>query len=207
SRAEAFVRARYRDFLDRPPTSAELGSWTDRLVRRQVTRYDVATALSRSDEWISTVVTRFYRDTLNRTPDAAGLAGWVAAAKKGMPMAQIASAFYASPEYFATVGRGDDRTWVADLYHKLLLREPEQAGLDGWVRALQAGMRRDELAMGFYQSPETLRVRVNALYLDLLGRPAEPGGSDSWSPFVKAQGDLVLAAALAASHEYWTKAV
>lgn len=204
-RARAFVTTLYGDFLDRAPSSAELSTWTGRLTRHQVSRYDVATSLSRSDEWIASVITRFYRDTLNRDPDAAGLAGWVAAAKMGMPVAQIAAAFYASPEYFAAVGQNDNRTWVADLYRKLLLRSPDPSGLDGWVRALEAGMRRDDLAYGFYQSPETLKVRVNGLYLDLLGRPAEPGGSDSWSPFVKAQGDLVLAAALAASSEYWQK--
>ncbi|WP_372593541.1 DUF4214 domain-containing protein [Actinotalea sp.] len=206
TRATAFVRTIYRDFLDRQPSSAELSTWTNRLTRHQVSRYDVATSLSRSDEWISTVITKFYRDTLGRAPDAAGLAGWVAAAKKGMPVAQIASAFYASPEYFSTVGRSDYSTWVSDLYRKLLLRSPDAGGVAGWVGALRSGMPRDELAMGFYQSPETLAVRVDALYRDLLGRPAEPGGSASWKPFVKAQGDLVLAAALAASDEYWLKA-
>lgn len=206
ARTEAFVRELYRDFLDREAASHEVASWTAAFERRQVTRYEVATSLSRSDEWISTVITRFYRDTLNREPDAAGLAGWVSAAKKGMPVAQIAAAFYASPEYFATTGRGDNETWVRDLYRKLLLREPDQGGVDGWVRALRSGMRRDQLAFGFYQSPETLAVRIDQLYRDLLGRPAEPGGISSWSPFVRANGDIVLAAALAASQEYYTRA-
>ncbi len=207
ARAQAFARTIYRDFLNRDASASEVQTWANRLTRHQVSRYDVARSLSRSDEWISTVITRFYRDTLGRDPDAAGLAGWVDAAKKGMPVAQIASAFYASPEYFSTVGHGDYRTWVADLYRKLLLRQPDAAGLDGWVRALQGGMHRDQLALGFYQSPETLRVRIDTLYVDLLGRHAESGGVASWSPFVKSAGDLVLAAALAASQEYWDKAV
>lgn len=63
----------------------------------EISRFGVATELSRSDEWISTVVTNFYRDTLNREPDAEGLQGWDNAAQSGMPVAQIASAFYASP--------------------------------------------------------------------------------------------------------------
>jgi Domain of unknown function (DUF4214)/FG-GAP-like repeat len=207
ARLQAFVRTIYRDFLGRDGSSAEVGSWTSRLEQRQMSRYDMATELSRSDEWISSVITKFYRDTLNRAPDPAGLAGWIKAARSGMPVAQIASAFYASPEYFSTVGRGDYQTWVSDLYVKLLHRSPDAGGLAGWVRALRSGMPRDQLAFGFYQSPETLGVRVNALYLDLLGRPAEPGSSASWVPFVKANGDLVLAAALAASSEYLQKAL
>jgi hypothetical protein len=199
---ENFVRQMYRDFLGREASSGEVSHWADRLASRQTDRYGFATTLSRSDEWISTVITQFYRDTLGREPDAAGLRGWIDAARAGMPTAQIASAFYASPEYFQTVGNSDYRTWVEDLYRKLLLREGENSGVDGWVRALGAGMARDSLAFGFYQSPETLGVRITALYADLLGRSPEPGAIPNWSPFVAKNGDLVLAAAIAASQEY-----
>lgn len=204
-RLQAFVRTLYSDFLGRPASSAEVSSWTARLARHQLTRRDLATQLSRSNEWLALVITRFYRDTLNRAPDAAGLAGWTRAARSGMPVAQIAAAFYASPEYFSNVGHGNNTTWVRDLYVKLLKRAPDAAGVAGWVRALQSGMPRSQVAFGFYQSPESLRVRVNQLYVDLLSRPAD-ASSASWVPFVKAQGDLVLAAALAASAEYFGKA-
>lgn len=199
---ENFVRQMHRDFLGREATQGEVTYWADRLVSGQVDRYGLATALSRSDEWISSVVTEFYRDTLGREPDAAGLRGWIDAARSGMPVAQIASAFYASPEYFQTVGDGDYRTWVGDLYRKLLLREGESSGVSGWVAALQGGMPRDSLSFGFYQSSETLGVRITTLYADLLGRSPESGAIPNWSPFVASNGDLVLAAALAASEEY-----
>lgn len=202
---ESFVTRLHQDFLDRAPTSGELQAWSDRLQRGQVSRYDVATELSRSDEWISTVITRFYRDTLGREPDAGGLAGWVRAARDGMPIAQIAAGFYASPEYFATIGRSDNETWVRDLYRKLLLREGDAGGVAGWVRSLQAGTPRDQVATGFYQSAESLAVRIDRLYQDLLGRRAEPGGIASWSPLVRDNGDLVLAAALASSEEYYAR--
>ncbi len=200
------VRALYLDFLGRAPSDAEMTNWTTRLMNRTITAFGVATELSRSDEWISTVITDFYRNTLNREPDAEGLQGWISAARSGMPVAQIASAFYASPEYFSTTGESDYRTWVSDLYLKLLLRAPDESGLDGWVNALNQGMRRDELAFGFYQSPETLSVRVNALYVKFLGRDGEPAGIQNWMPFVARQGDLVLAAAIAGSPEYFNRA-
>jgi hypothetical protein len=202
SRNENFVRQLYRDFLGREAGGDEVTYWADRLASRQTDRYGLATSLSRSDEWITSVITEFYRDTLNREPDAGGLRGWIDAARNGMPTAQIASAFYASPEYFQTIGNSDYRTWVEDLYRKLLLREGEGGGVDGWVRALQNGMQRDALAFGFYQSPETLGVRITALYDELLGRAPESGAIPNWSPFVKSNGDLVLAAAVAASEEY-----
>ncbi|WP_166874850.1 DUF4214 domain-containing protein [Salinibacterium sp. ZJ450] len=200
--AGPFVQKLYRDFLGRAATAAEVDRWSIVLAAGPQTHYSVSTELSRSDEWISTVVTKFYRDTLGREPDPAGLAGWVQAAKAGMPVAQIAAGFYASPEYFGTVGQNNFGTWVSDLYQKLLLRAPDAAGLQGWVTALQAGMGRDQLAFGFYQAPETLGVRITALYQTLLSRPPEAGAIPNWSPFVRDFGDLVLAAALAGSAEY-----
>lgn len=205
SKLRAFVHTLFPDFLGRAASPAEVDAWAARLTRYQLTRRDMATQLSTSNEWIASVITRFYKDTLNRAPDAAGLAGWIKAARSGMPVAQIASAFYASPEYFSNVGHGDNGTWVRDLYVKLLGRTSDAAGVAGWVRALRAGMPRSQVAFGFYQSSESLRVRVDRLYRSLLARPAGPDAA-SWVPFVKAKGDLVLAAALASSAEYFGKA-
>jgi hypothetical protein len=201
-----FVKQVYLDFLGRAATTDELASGTSRLMSNQLSRFQFANELSLSDEWITTVIAGFYRNTLNREPDAAGLRGWINAARGGMPVAQIASAFYASPEYFRNVGLSDYETWVTDLYLKLLLRAPDSGGLTGWVNALNGGMPRDTLTFGFYQSPETLRVRVNTLYQTFLGRDGEPAGIANWMPFVKTQGDLVLAAALAGSKEYFNRA-
>ncbi|WAB84018.1 S8 family serine peptidase [Microcella daejeonensis] len=102
----AFVGALYGDFLDRAATQSEESSLADSIVRGSIDRYGAATMLSRSDEWITTVVTGFYLDTLGRQPDQTGLRGWISAARSGMPVAQIAAGFYSSPEYFATIGRG-----------------------------------------------------------------------------------------------------
>lgn len=206
AQARKYVDALYRDLLGRPADPSGLESWSTAIVQRRMSRYQVATALARTDEWVGYVVSDFYRDTLGREPDAGGLAGWLGAIKGGMPVAQVASAFYASEEYYRGIGGGTNRSWVADLYRKLLLREPDRAGLDGWVRALDAGMPRAELAYGFYQSPETVNRRINDLYEHLLGRPAEPAGLASWGPLVRDHGDLVLAAALASSDEYWNRA-
>ena len=203
--SQNFVKQLYLDFLGRAASSSDVDYWTSRIMNRQTSRSDLASMLSQSNEWITRVITKFYTDTLNRAPDASGLAGWINAAQHGMPVAQIASAFYSSPEYFATVGHNDYTTWVSDLYQKLLLRAPD-SGINGWVNALNNGMPRDVLTFGFYQSAEKLGVRVTALYTSLLGRAPENGAIANWSPFVQNQGDLVLAAALASSDEYFSRA-
>lgn len=201
-----FVNKAYQDFLGRAPTQGERDYWSGRLIVGTSTRADLMSALSTSTEWLTYVISSFYLDTLNRPPDPAGLAGWINAAKNGMPIAQIAAAFYASPEYFQTVGKGDPRIWIGDLYKKLLLREADSGGLDGWVSALNAGMPRDVVAFGFYQSPEKLGIRVAGLYTKLLERAPEPGAREWWSPFVARNGDLVLAAALGTADEYFALA-
>ena len=203
---QSFVQALYTDFLNRPPTSTELAHWAPRLLNGEVSRLDLAKQLSRSDEWLTTTITAFYRDTLRRDPEPAGLANWIRVARAGMPVAEIAAGFYASDEYFQTIGGSNREAWVRDLYRKLLLREGEQAGVDHWLRTLGLGVSRSAVAFAFYQSQETLQVRIDALYQKLLGRRAEPGGLASWSPFVRDQGDLVLAAAIAASDEYSNRA-
>jgi hypothetical protein len=201
-----FVKQLYKDFLGRAASSSDVDYWTSRIMNRQTSRSDLASTLSQSNEWITNVITKFYTDTLNRAPDQSGLNGWITAAQHGMPIAQIASAFYSSAEYFSSVGHNDYTTWVRDLYQKLLLRAPDDSGVNGWVNALNNGMPRDVVAFGFYQSAEKLGVRVTALYQSLLGRAPENGAVANWSPFVLNQGDLVLAAALASSDEYYTGA-
>jgi subtilisin family serine protease len=202
---QSFVRALYQDFLGRAPSINELSNWTSRLTTGQIDSYGVAAELSRSDEWISKVLTGYYRNTLNREPDAQGLRHWINAARSGMSVSQIAAFFYGSPEYFATVGQSNHQIWITDLYQKLLLRAPDPVGLKGWVNALNTGVPRHAVAFGFYQSPETLGLRVNTLYRTFLGREGEPEGIAHWTPFVAKHGDLVLAAALAGSQEYFNR--
>jgi hypothetical protein len=203
---QSFVIAVYVDFLGREPSAGEISAWGSRIQDGLVTTMDLTTAVSTSNEWITRLITDFYADTLGRAPDPAGLAGWIAAVRRGVPIAEIAAGFYGSQEYFVTIGASDPTTWVRDLYRKLLLREGEPSGVSGWVAALNRGVPRHQIALGFYQSREKLAARIQALYGQLLGRTAEPGGVSGWTPVVAARGDLVLAASIAGSTEYWNRA-
>jgi hypothetical protein len=201
----AFVSALYLDLLGRPADPAGLQHWTGMIVDRRASRYQVTLALAATDEWIGHNVASFYRSTLRREPDPVGLADWVGRIRRGMPVADVASSFYASQEYYQRVG-GQPGAWVGDLYRELLLREPDPGGLDHWTRQLRAGTPRTEVASLFYASQETLHRRIERLYRHLLGRAPDAAGLSSWPPFVRAHGDLALAAALAASAEYHARA-
>lgn len=203
---QAFVKASYQDFLSRQPASSELIAKSEALSKGTVSTSDYLTSLSRSDEWLSAIVTKMYNDTLQREPDPIGLAGWVDALRTNQwTVAQVASFFYASDEYFNDHAHGSGSEWVTQLYEKLLNRSPDPLGLAQWV--LQTGQYgRSWVASNFYQSDESRMKRVQALYQKLLFRDPDPVGWAVWKVQVLSTGDLVLATQIAGSQEYWNKA-
>ena len=66
-----------------------------------------------------------------------------------------------------------------------------------------ARVGRQRVAFAFYQSPESAHTRVKALYGTLLGRGPDVAGGNYWAGRVVSSGDLVLAANLAESAEYY----
>lgn len=205
---EAFVTAAYTDFLGRTPTPSEIAFLTVNSMASASTRGALVSQLSRSSEWIRVTVDRLYADTLGRPGDAGGTAFWISALSSGRyRVAQVAAMFYSSDEYYTGFGGSDDRTWVSDLYRKVLLRDPgnDQAGVDFWVgRTVSRG--RTAVALDFYQSLESRRTRVAGLYQQLLGRKPDPEGWQYWAAVIITRGDLALAANLAGSFEYYARA-
>jgi kumamolisin len=208
SSAESFVTAAYEDYIGRAPTPDELaygllivGDASSIQKRAQFT-----TALAQSDTYLGAVVNKLYLDTLGRTGDPGGVAYWTNELRSGrVTVAQTAGLFYASPEYFSGYGNNDLTTWVTDLYHKVLLRNPDQGGLNYYVKLAQ-DTNRYTVAYPFYQSLESSNTRVKALYLHFLQRPADQGGLDYWANKIPALGDVALASNLTLSTEYLSKA-
>jgi hypothetical protein len=206
--AQSFVTAAYEDYIGRAPTPDELaygllivGDASSIEKRAQFT-----TALAQSDTYLGAVVNKLYLDTLGRTGDPGGVAYWTNELRSGrVTVAQTAGLFYASPEYFSGYGNNDLTTWVTDLYHKVLLRNPDQGGLNYYVKLAQ-DTNRYTVAYPFYQSLESSNTRVKALYLHFLQRPADQGGLDYWANKIPALGDVALASNLTLSTEYLSKA-
>lgn len=202
---QSFATAARTDFLGSTPSVRRVEA--DGLaLDAGLARTTFLTRLSTSDPWLAAVVDGLYQDTLGRPGDPSGTAFWIGQLRSGRrTVAQAAAAFYASAEYYRGFGGGTDRTWVADLYPKLLGRAPDPGGLDYWTRQT-ATAGRDSVARRFFQSPESARQRVTGLYQDLLGRAPDPSGLAHWSAKVVTDGDLALAVALASSNEYRNRA-
>lgn len=201
---ERFVRASHQDFLDRQPTTAELED-LGALVDGGYPRASLVRALAGSPEYVSALVQRYYLDTLGRPGEAGGVAYWVGELRSGrMTVVQVAGSFYASQEYVDRSG-GTLPSWIDDLYDVFFDRPPSDTDLDYWIaRTLARG--RTRVAVELFQSLESRFQRVDRLYLDLLGRVAEPDGKVYWAGRITREGDLALAVSLASSGEYLARA-
>jgi hypothetical protein len=202
----SFVASTYCDFLDRRVDPGGYRYWVGQLLidLPGITPLGYVDQLSRSAEYIRTLVTRFYRDTLGRLPDGAGLAFWTGELQAGRrSVADVAGQFYGSAE---CVGRFSTLSaWVADLYRVRLGRPASLSDQSFWSnRARVVGTA--TVAREIYQAPESLALRVAALYVEFLRRNPDAGGASFWAPRIAATGDLVLARDLANSAEYFANA-
>jgi V8-like Glu-specific endopeptidase len=148
-------------------------------VPNQARRTAVADALTHSAEYFGDVVQNAYQHYLGRAAAPAEVRLWTGALQGGMTDEQMEGGFLGAPEYIARHG-GSGAGWVRGMYQDLLGRTPNQAEVDGWVRALNGGMTPTQVAYGFAASDERESQRVAADYQDYLGRAANPAGVAMW---------------------------
>jgi hypothetical protein len=140
---------------------------------------DVANALTHSREYYANIVTATYQRYLGRTPEAAGLDAWVQLLQNGLTDERLEAGFIGSPEYIRNHG-GTGEAWVKGMYHDLLGRAPDAAGLNAWLDQLQHGADPAAIALGFAASAEREGQHVTADYQRYLGRPPVPAEVNRW---------------------------
>jgi hypothetical protein len=96
-------------------------------------------------------VNLLYLNILGRTPDPAGLQGWVNQLNAGMSRGKVMVGFSESLEF---QDKTSNNVFVIMMYEGMLRRAAEQAGYDHWVNLLNGGMSRSALTGGFLGSPE-----------------------------------------------------
>ncbi|MCI0756569.1 DUF4214 domain-containing protein [Teichococcus vastitatis] len=166
---EAFVTQLYRNVLGRDPDSPGLQSWL--AILPQIGRGGTLLGFSESAEnveqsrptfdaglwvndWKASQVMRMYDTVFGRLPDADGLVFWDSALEAGtLDLRGIAEGFINSAEFQGRYGGLDDRAFVTALYENTLDREPDAAGLQGWLNALPS-LGRGGVVLGFSESLE-----------------------------------------------------
>jgi hypothetical protein len=119
-------------------------------------------------------VAQTYLDLLGRPVDSPALASFAAFLGSGGTRAQVAQAILAGDEY-----RGRD---VGAVYQTYLRRAPSGVELAAGVALLKGGADHEQLSALILGSSEYLTTQgggtvhgfLNALYLDVLGRPIDP---------------------------------
>jgi hypothetical protein len=122
-------------------------------------------------------VNKLYRDLLNRSAEASGLAYWVGLLKQGRTHEQVAAAIQDTPEYRSVV--------VTNLFGKLLNRQVDALGLSYFTGLLAGGGTVLQVENQIMGSAEYFQVRgggsnagfLSAIYTDALGRQADALGT------------------------------
>lgn len=140
---------------------------------------------------------------LGRAPDAVALNGWTAQLNGGATLAQVADHMLAG----AAAPQGTDADFVTGLYHSVLGRTVDAAGLAYWTDALAHGtLSRGALALALTDSaerlaqPEVQQVEVGAtdvgtlvrMYDTIFGRAPDVAGINYW--IALSEGGTSLAA-------------
>jgi len=121
-----------------------------------------------------------FLDLLGRPADSAGLAYWTGELDAGAPQSGIAQQLTHSAEYYGN-------EIIKPAYKTFLARDPDTSGLNFWVGQMRQGLTDEQLEAGFIGAPEfyaeaggTDLTWVDAMYQDLLGRPADSDGQRYW---------------------------
>jgi hypothetical protein len=167
----AFITLLYNNVLHRAPDPNGLTGWEGYMAEGH-TQADVLLGFTESQEdindsaaaigqglWIQDAaaaeVARLYDTVLDRLPDIGGLTGWTNALENGtLTLIQVAQDFVASTEFQNVYGNLTDTQFVTRLYENALHREPDPAGLTGWLGFLAEGNSRTQVVLDFSESQE-----------------------------------------------------
>jgi subtilisin family serine protease len=197
----------YQAVFGRAPDASGFAYWTQqRHAGMDLTT--MAGAFAISTEWVArygatTTNTAFvdalYQNVLGRPADPGGRAHWTSVLTAGLPRPQVIVAFSESPENITRTGTAAPLTaaegQVLRLYQAVFGRAPDASGFAYWTQQRHAGMDLTTMAGAFATSTEwiarygattTNTAFVDALYQNVLGRPADPGGRAHWTSVLTA---------------------
>ena len=114
---------------------------------------------------------RLYQAAFNRTPDVSGLTFQTHTLDDGWGLSAIAKNFIDSPEFSSTYGSLDNTQFVTQLYQNVLHRVPDASGLQYHVDHLNQGWARENILVGFSESPENQVAVIGVIQngIELIG--------------------------------------
>ncbi len=208
--ARWLVMQQYRDFLGREGDVGGIEHWQRLLLGQTLTRAQTVQNFFDSAEFQVTraPIVRLYFAYFNRIPDYGGLMFHSTRLKQGVELKTISGDFSGSQEFQNTYGALSNGQFVTLVYQNVLGRAPDAGGYQNWLNALNNGMTRGEMMMGFsesveYKSSSYKKVYVTMSYVGLLRRSPEQAGFDGWLTYLNQGGSgLAMLEGFIGSPEY-----
>ena len=235
----ALVTRCYRYLLGREPDADGKAAWIEQMESGNLTACGIMLGFLNSDEYKAkgdltdkAFVEALYRTMLDRAPDPAGKAYWMAKLTGGSTRQDVIVGFCRSVEFNrisikegikADSGKADAaeavspaadmrkiRAFVAKCYTYFLGREPDMDGLYYWADRLgYGGLTAVKTVEAFMTSDEFLSRKlsnesiVKALYLVMLNRSSDPEGEQHWTTVLIAGNPVaVVINGIASSPEF-----
>ena len=210
-----FVTLLYNNVLDRAPDQGGLNAWLGAL-NNGTTRAQVVTGFSESGEFQNNTsveasayteamdgraesavhddVFRLYQATLDRAPDATGLAFWSEQLADGREYTSVAAGFTNSGEFRNTYGDLNDSDFIDQLYRNVLDREADAGGRQGWLNVINNGGTREDVVRGFAQSGEFVGNTAAAFeaYMKAGGGDTLDGGTGNDTLYSRTTADTFV---------------
>lgn len=166
-RFDAYYDRLYRDFYWRAPTFNEAYNaevqLTSAFGAKDVTDHFWNAARNSPLATRQAPVIRLFRAYFGRNPDLGGLNYWTTRARNGTTLDLISLNFAKSSEFLRTYGPLSNQEFVELVYHNVLGRDPDAAGLASWTAKLDKKVKnRGQVMVGFSESNEFKR-RTNDL--------------------------------------------
>lgn len=174
----AYVSGLYGTILGRAADARGLASWTN-AIKQGKPREQVVRQIWESAEHRGMQVDRYYAVFLHRQADAAGRAIWVRQFLSGQSEIDVQRGFLMSREY--QTAHDSNPGFLTGLYVDILSRTPDPAGQDVWLRRMNSGVSRAQVAQSFLTSEEAYRQALDRYYSDFLHRPADAVGMGRWA--------------------------
>jgi len=159
------------------------GAYTATVLFNKIARpltLQVSAAEAAATEFVQYLYEQFY----GRAGDAAGVQFWAGAIENdSLSSAAVVEAFFFAPEFQAQVAP------IARLYFAAFARIPDAEGFAFWVDGFRSGESLAQIAAAFVDSAEfqarfgtglTDPEFIEQLYLNVLGRSADPDGLAFW---------------------------
>lgn len=198
---QRFISEVFRDLLGRGVEKSGLRFWSG-LLQTGASRTQIVAGIQDTFEYRARLVNLLWQQYLHRPVEPVTQHSEALFLSSGGTVEQLSIMVTSSPEYFVTRAGSASGTFLDALYADVFQRAVDPGAREAFV----PNTPRDQIGLLVFASTEYRRKVIDAVYLQLLDRPAEESAKNFWEG--KLQSGMTsegLIAALASTVEFYNK--